>query len=87
MLVQKGSVVRSLAGHDKGTLYLVLETEQGKLLLCDGRRRPLDRPKSKSEKHVRKTNIILELAGMDTNKKVRRALAALDTQEGGNQLV
>ena len=87
MLVEKGSVVRSMAGHDKGTLYLVLGAEKDRMLLCDGKRRPLDRPKRKSGKHIRKTNTVLDLAGMDTDKKVRRALSALAAKEGGNQLV
>ena len=47
-----GQIVRSLAGHDKGALFCVLDTDGGYLLLCDGKRRRLERPKRKKEKHT-----------------------------------
>ena len=39
-----GQIVRSLAGHDKGALFCVLDTDGGYLLLCDGKRRRLEGP-------------------------------------------
>ncbi|MCD7736894.1 MAG: KOW domain-containing RNA-binding protein [Lachnospiraceae bacterium] len=42
----------SLAGHDKGSLYVVLEELPGYFLLVDGRRRTLEHPKKKKAKHV-----------------------------------
>lgn len=45
-------LARAGAGHDKGTLYLVLERDGRTALLADGRRRKLDRPKRKNRKHV-----------------------------------
>ena len=81
MPVERGRVVCSKAGHDAGGYFVVL--------LCDGGRRPLEAPKRKSVKHIRKTNTVLDLSGIDTNRKLRRALAALrrESDEGGNQLV
>ena len=46
-------IVLSLAGHDAGTLYVVVDASEERLLLCDGRLRKLGHPKSKSPKHVR----------------------------------
>lgn len=46
-------IVLSLAGHDRGRLYLVIGEADGKLLLADGRGRKLDAPKRKSPKHLR----------------------------------
>ena len=40
------------AGHDRGTLYLVLEEDGGSVLLADGKQRKLARPKKKNRKHV-----------------------------------
>ena len=40
------------AGHDRGTLYLVLREEGDRVLLADGKLRKLDRPKKKNRKHV-----------------------------------
>lgn len=89
MQVERGRVVCSKAGHDAGGWFAVLAEENGRVLLCDGKRRPLAAPKRKSVKHIRKTNTVLDLSGIDTNRKLRRALAALrrELDEGGNQLV
>ena len=38
-------IVRSLAGHDRGGLFCVLDTDGPYLLLCDGKRRKLENPK------------------------------------------
>ena len=40
------------AGHDRGTVYLVLGEDGDRLLLADGRLRKLGRPKRKNRKHV-----------------------------------
>ncbi|MFQ9440532.1 MAG: hypothetical protein ACLR13_05360 [Acutalibacteraceae bacterium] len=37
----KGLVVRSKAGHDKGSFYLVLGLETDMAVVCDGSRRAL----------------------------------------------
>ena len=52
-----GHYAVSIAGHDAGKIYLVVGcAEEGKnagdLLLCDGKARPMSRPKLKKRKHV-----------------------------------
>ena len=47
-----GTVVKSLAGRDKGYLLCVVGEEGGCILVCDGKERPLGRPKKKNPKHV-----------------------------------
>ena len=42
----------SAAGHDRGTLYLVLKEDGNSVLLADGKLRKLSRPKRKNRKHV-----------------------------------
>ena len=42
----------SAAGHDRGTLYLVLSEDERSVLLADGKLRKLSRPKRKNRKHV-----------------------------------
>lgn len=46
-------IVLSLAGHDKGKLFLVVREEGDFLLLADGKGRKLATPKRKRRKHVR----------------------------------
>ena len=47
-----GQLVRSIAGRDKGQLYLVLQVERNLLLLVDGRKRNMGNPKQKNRRHV-----------------------------------
>ncbi len=46
-----GRLARSLAGHDKDRLYVIIGTEDGYGLLSDGRLKPLSAPKKKKTKH------------------------------------
>ena len=50
--LETGMFARSLAGHDKGRLYVVLEAEGDSVLVADGKYRTLDRPKRKKRKHL-----------------------------------
>ncbi len=47
-----GRFARSLAGHDKGNLYVITAREGGYLYLCDGVHRRLANPKKKKQKHL-----------------------------------
>lgn len=47
-----GMFARSKAGHDKGSLYLIVKTEPEYVYLADGERRPLSKPKKKKWKHI-----------------------------------
>lgn len=50
--LKRGMFARSLAGHDKGCLYIVLEADEKQVLLTDGRNRPLEKPKRKNRIHI-----------------------------------
>lgn len=82
-----GTVVRSLAGHDAGEWFVVLSAEDRFVRLANGKTRPLEKPKRKSNRHIRKTNTQLDLSSIKTNKKLREALREFRANEGGNQLV
>ncbi len=41
---KRGQVARSLAGHDKGSFFTVLEVAPPYGVVADGKRRPLERP-------------------------------------------
>ncbi len=47
-----GDFALSLAGHDKGEVYVVIGREGDRLLLSDGRHHGLDNPKKKNPRHV-----------------------------------
>lgn len=52
MEFQVGDVVCSKAGRDEGTFLVVVGIEGGYPLLCDGKQRPLERPKRKNPLHL-----------------------------------
>ena len=47
-----GQLVRSKAGRDKGSDFIVLKVENGYVYVADGRMRKLENPKKKKLKHV-----------------------------------
>lgn len=49
---ETGALVKSLAGHDRGRLYIIIEETEDSLFLTDGRIRPMEKPKRKKKKHV-----------------------------------
>lgn len=84
----KGDIIVSLAGRDQGQVFFVLETDGEYLLLADGRRRMLEHPKRKKQKHVRlaartdseAARKIKSGSGI-LNSELRRALAAFRREE------
>jgi len=47
-----GRLVKSLAGHDKDKVYVLLKEEEDVLFVSDGRYKPVEEPKKKKKKHV-----------------------------------
>ena len=45
-------LVRSLAGHDKGTYYIIVREDARYVYLADGRTKTAAKPKRKKRKHV-----------------------------------
>ena len=75
-------VVISTAGHDKGELFYVIDTDDQFLYLANGKDRTLDKPKRKKRKHVQKvlrseTRVVEKLIRGDKvlNSELRRDLA------------
>lgn len=51
--IERGSLVESLAGHDKGKAFVVIATEGDYAFICDGEGRKLESPKRKKIKHLK----------------------------------
>lgn len=76
MDIEKGSLVYSRAGRDKGTLFVVVATEGDWVYLADGDIRRAEKPKKKRLKHINKTNKVIELEFENvSNSELRKALA------------
>lgn len=50
----------SKAGHDKGTLYVILAGDGEFVYLADGRLKKPDRPKKKRRKHIQPVNAFVD---------------------------
>ena len=70
-----GKIVSSKAGRDKGYFMVIVKYENGFAYVCDGKERPLERPKRKNEKHLAFTNTVLEPDSYKNNKQLKKALA------------
>lgn len=57
---QTGCLVRSLAGHDKGEIFLIIKEEAEYVSLADGKLRTMQKPKRKKKKHVQISGIRAE---------------------------
>jgi ribosomal protein L14E/L6E/L27E len=53
----RGCFARSKAGHDKLTLYVVVDFDDEYVWVADGRLKTVDKPKKKKRKHVQLTGI------------------------------
>ncbi len=74
MKLERGQLVRSLRGHDKGELLVITDIAENKVFLCDGKSRKLEKPKAKNVRHVAMTEITLDEDSMATNRKLRKTL-------------
>lgn len=80
--IKRFHIVRSIAGHDSGNLFLVLDVGAGRAQLADGKTRKTQRPKHKNLKHLELVSGCeyhqAETIGSQTisNKEIIRLLAA-----------
>ena len=71
---EAGRVVISKAGRDKGRALVIVGVSGGRALVCDGRERPLSRPKSKNPVHLCLTDEYLTDKDLAGNRALRKAL-------------
>lgn len=76
-MYERGQVVVSTAGRDKGRLLAVVRTDSPFIYVCDGRERPLDNPKRKNPRHIEVTDAGLSEDQMRSDSALRKALAIL----------
>lgn len=87
MEISKSDVIISIAGHDAGKLFYVIDTDGEYVLLANGKERKLENPKRKKLKHVRgvprtETRVAEKLRSGDKvlNSELRRDLATFGQQ-------
>ena len=77
-----GKIVRSSAGRDKGQYLLCVGEDESFLLICDGKRRPIERPKRKNPRHIILTDDRLPQEDAQTNRALRRSLTRYAQDKG-----
>lgn len=68
-----GYLAYSLAGHDKGEIYLVIDEADDYVYAANGRSRTLDRPKKKNKKHmqvIKKAGRSMDICSV-TNEEIK----------------
>lgn len=75
MKPERGTVVCSKAGRDKGYFMTVIKVDDGIVYVCDGKERPLENPKKKNVKHIFSTDCVLSDNQLMTNRSIRHALS------------
>ena len=73
MNLLQGSVIKSIAGHDKNCYFVVVKVESDYVYIADGKERKLEKPKRKNIKHITMTSKKFDLEEI-TNKKLRKLL-------------
>lgn len=87
MNIKVGSIVVSVAGHDKGGIFAVIGfIHERYALIADGKVRRLEKPKKKKLKHLEPIGRLEQSNPMQTNRQLKRALKAFDAgaAKGGN---
>ncbi len=81
-----GQIVCSKKGRDKGYFLVVVAEEKNAVYVCDGKERPLERPKKKNVKHLAFTSVCLQADSFKTNKSLKKSLAVYrdSANVGGN---
>ena len=87
MEISKSDIVISLAGHDKGKLFFVIDTDGVYVTLADGKQRRVEKPKRKKLIHVRKvlrsdSKLAEKIRSCEhiLNSELRRELAIISRQ-------
>ena len=89
MNLQRGSVVCSRAGHDKGSFFFFFCMHDGFAFVADGKGRTAEKPKKKNVLHLACTATILSDEILNDDSKIRQALKAFNSRrtQGGNLIV
>lgn len=86
-----GQFVTSKAGHDKDTLYVIVAEEGDFAALCDGRLKPVERPKRKRKKHIQPIARTVDeklvqdlMCGRATNEQIKYAIRQYQDSKSKN---
>lgn len=83
MNYRKGNLAKSLAGHDKGKYFIILEEYPEYVILADGVLKTLGRPKRKNKKHIQ---VVYRTGNVpDTDEAVRLCIRDYERENNLNR--
>lgn len=74
----KGMVVRSKAGHDKGSFFVITDFDAQYAYIADGKGRTVKNPKKKKLIHLSLTYTVLDERSMETDSEIRKTLSSFN---------
>ena len=74
MKIIRGTVVRSISGHDSGKWFIILSTDGHFALIADGKSRTINNPKRKNLIHLAPTVTVLSEMEMNSDESIRAVL-------------
>ncbi|MBP3339427.1 MAG: KOW domain-containing RNA-binding protein [Lachnospiraceae bacterium] len=78
MRYENFSFCKSLAGHDKDCIYIIIKEEKNYVYVVDGKYKTLESPKRKNKKHIEWISSIYNVSdiGSDNlrNEDIRKAI-------------
>ncbi|MEE0858512.1 MAG: KOW domain-containing RNA-binding protein [Acutalibacteraceae bacterium] len=72
--MKAGQIVKSIAGRDKNSFFVITAVDEKFAIICDGKHRPVEKQKRKKLIHLRTTNYNVDLNEVKTNKEFKRVL-------------
>lgn len=76
----RGRLVKSLSGRDIGKLLAVMSVDEKTVSLCDGKERPLNRPKTKNIRHIEPLSVVLTEEDMSSDRLLKKAIRRVTTE-------
>lgn len=83
--MERGRIVCSKAGSDKGRFFAVVGIDGKSVLVCDGKRYKLSAAKRKNPKHLGVTSSLVSEEQLLTDKALRKALAVFRDSKEENE--
>lgn len=90
-LYQSGNLAKSLAGHDKNKIYVIIREEEQEVFVADGQRRTVEKPKRKKKKHIQPIHSCESLgleekkSQTEQNEAIRKVIKAYEQLEVRNE--
>ena len=70
----EGRVVKAKAGRDKDQFFVIVGFSGKEVVICNGKRRTLLKPKKKNIKHLAFTSTVLTAEELSSDKKIKKVL-------------